>query len=504
MYQNDRSVIIISGLKKISNWIYLVFFYCVAIVGITATVKESYIAGFLAIPSITVLVWLYSKYVRCNKEFNYTMMWIVLQAISLVLMCIITFKLQVEPSWDWGNLLNSAYIFLKDGIIDNEIYYARYTNNQFWLTALIYLFKGVRFFVPDATFSVCKSVSMIVSVVFVEITITFLYLIARKLWGNKIALIFGTACIACLPFYLYAQFLYTDTPTIMLISITIYLYLQYAESRKQWMHSILIGVIGALILKTKIMGFILIIAILIDMILRSKDIKKTLVNIGICVLAMIVVIVPLNKLVSASIPISAEMQERYEFPPTHWIMMGLGGVGGYNGNDVYFTHIQETYDSKVDANITEIKKRLNDKGVQGVFQHILSTKASRTWGNPCLAGNDYTGRNPIIKGGKFQNIFTLSGKWHWICLAYAGIYHIMMLVGLLINGIIAVKKKNMCKGLFLRIALIGIVIFLSIWECNSRYLVIFLPVLLLVSFWGYHELQEIILKHRIKNHTQGE
>ncbi len=490
----------INFLIKSCNWIFAICFYCVFIISTATVVKGSYIAGFLVIPVVVVLCFLYFKYMKHNFRLDFTKAWVVLQVLSVVVMTFMTYKLAVEPSWDWGSLVTTAYNYVNDGIIDNVVYYARYTNNQFWLTVLIYLFRLVKFICPVAEFSVFKTISSVISVIFVQITITFLYLTVRRLWGDKIAFVFGIITVSCLPFYLYAQFAYTDTPAMMLMSIATYLYLRFSKSNKKPVYSIILGLLGGLVFHVKVMGFILFIAIAIDMVLKCKDIKKTIVNIVAYGISIVAVVVSLSAVVSANIPISDEMHDRYKYPPTHWIMMGLNGEGGYDVQDVVFTMSHDTYNDRIEANLEQIKIRLKEKGIKGTLEHVFSTKLARTWGNTCMGGDDYIGRMPLIENGKFQKFFTDTGDWHWVCLVYTGIYHIIMIAGLFVYGIITVLKKGSSNITFLMLSLIGITVFLSIWECNSRYLLIYLPVILLVSFNSWNEFINILLnakKHKI-------
>lgn len=83
-------------------------------------------------------------------------------------------------------------------------------------------------------------------------------------------------------------------------------------------------------------------------------------------------------------------------------------------------------------------------------------------------------------------------------LIYSWLYYIVLIVGILLSGIFAIRRTNeQQKMLVLRIALFGIILFLSIWECNSRYLVAFIPVLIMTSAGWYIYDKERKLK--IKN-----
>ena len=67
------------------------------------------------------------------------------------------------------------------------------------------------------------------------------------------------------------------------------------------------------------------------------------------------------------------------------------------------------------------------------------------------------------------------GKWHWILQLYSWPYYAMIIAGLVLAGFSAFLEKTERSSVFSvsRLTLFGIFLFLSIWECNSRYLVCF-------------------------------
>ena len=93
-----------------------------------------------------------------------------------------------------------------------------------------------------------------------------------------------------------------------------------------------------------------------------------------------------------------------------------------------------------------------------------------------MAGDDYAGRFPVDENGIWQRVFTFHGSDHWIGLIYSWLYYIVLI----------------------RIALFGIILFLSIWECNSRYLVAFIPVLIMTSADGIFMTREKIKNKKLR------
>lgn len=133
----------------------------------------------------------------------------------------------------------------------------------------------------------------------------------------------------------------------------------------------------------------------------------------------------------------------------------------------------------------KIKERLVDRGVLGTIKHILYTKQLRTWADSCIAGDNYVSRTPIRENSFSQQLFSINGAWHWICLLYTWIVHIMLFVGILLSTVLSFQKKVEEQKMFVgRIAVFGLFLFLSIWECNPRYLFTVMPMIILVAADG--------------------
>ena len=142
--------------------------------------------------------------------------------------------------------LESASEYVLNGTLDAKEYYARYTNNQLCLICMVTLFQWIRFVLPDANFVDFQEISIVISCIFVWLSIGMIYLIAKKVWGRRRACIAGMLAAGCLPLYMYAQFLYTDTPGMLLLTIQLYLgiciYKSHRFYRKLWL-GIILGIV---------------------------------------------------------------------------------------------------------------------------------------------------------------------------------------------------------------------------------------------------------------------
>lgn len=484
-------------MKQAVNNIFNVCFLIVSILIFEAAfsqmIIQSFVAGLLVIPAVALFLFICIKKTDFLEKINYKKAWLVLRLISFALMTVTAFSLEVDFSWDWGGLINTAYNYIKTAKIDKLYYYARYPNNQFWLLCMVSLFKFIKLFVGDADIAVFKHVTMVVSIVILQFAVEFIYRSAKVIFSPMKAFFAGIITLFCSPLYLYAEFLYTDIPCVLTVSIMMFLYfkMQKAENVKsKIILYVLFGITGAFSYFVKITSFIVFVAILIGMIFTEIKFKQFvcffLVSVTIFSATVTAVSLAAKPIYKNKFGITEELQKKNEFPPTHWIMMGLG-YGGYLQKDVNYTAGFETYHEKEEATKKEIGKRVDNYGFFGFLKHTFSDKVIRTFGSCTLDGSFYAGREAIHTKGIFTRLLTWHGDLYLISLVFFWIYYIFIMLGLLFLSIESLKKKKSTTNQILlagRIAIFGIFNFMLIWECNSRYLLVFVPVMILLATDG--------------------
>lgn len=421
------------------------------------------------------------KWLRSTK-----CIWFILQFLSFFLMLAMASKLEVEYSWDWGRLIHNASEYVLQGDFD-KTYFARYPNNQFWFLCLTGLFRMIKLVFPAAQEAAFKVASVAFSCILTQAAIALIYQTACDIWGEKKGFCVGIASLTCLPFYLYAQFAYTDTPGVFLAALVLFLWhrMQKSAGCRQTGYAAAIGITAAIAGKVKIMLLIFVIALLMAEVWEKRG-KIFCRRIWVLLVSFGFTFALISSMVSHSFAISGDMYDRNEIPAEHWIMMALGETGGYLPEDEAYTMSFPTYRQKQEADRKQIQERLSQYGVLGTVKHIFVTKLIRTWGNSCLNGDDYVGRSPVHGDNGWQKLFAKGGRWHGICLVYSWVWHLLMLLGVGLSIFSMFRRKGRGgKVLMEQIAIGGVFLFLSIWECNSRYLLVFLPALILAACEGW-------------------
>lgn len=430
------------------------------------------------------------------QKINFHKAWFVVQLLSIGVMLFEIFHMELKLSWDWQVVITTAWQYAMGDVEQvNQTYFATYPNNQFWTACLTLIFKVLKKMWPLTDLRQFKWVSMLLGGVMTQTTLWLIYETARLRFQEGKAFFIGCFAAFFLPVYLYAKLSYTDVPGMLLAALLLYVYERKAPGR---IKEILLGILAAFTLKIKVTVFIIFISILLAKLLDSREWKKWLIDVAVMLLSLLVTFGILGQVNKLVFDISPDLVEAHEFPKTHWVMMGLKGKGGYSNKDVKYTKKFSGIEAKKDANLKMIRSRIKKYGASGLAQHILVRKLRYTWCNSCLAG-DYYGTKYPYEETKVWHLLSVNGKYHWIALLYSWPYYILVLLGLVSSGLFALRKSENNSFSFLcRLSLLGLFLFLAIWECNSRYLVSFIPVLIPVSGEGICVLV-CDMKERVKN-----
>lgn len=491
---------------KAGQWIWLVFMYGIAVIAFSFLTQKSFFAMIL-LP--LVVYGLYRSFMRERlvfKEINYQVVFYVVSAVFTVFIFIIAYSVRVQIfSWDWGKLIRSASEYTLTGKLADATYFARYPNNQFWYCILAIFFGLIHFMWPETGLNEFYLSSIALGCVMTVASILLLHHIAVLIWNEKKAFFVGLMTWFCMPLWLWAMYAYTDIAGMFLLVVMLYCYIKAVLSEFGWKACgwlCLFGVASSVAFSIKVTVFILFIAVFAALLIQKKSCKKIVISIVIVAISFGAGHELCNYVKSAIIPLEESFCDAYEFPLTHWVMMSLG-YGGYQQEDVDFTISFDSYEKKKEANIKEIKKRLKARSFHESFKFFGYDKQVRTWGDATFASCVYLylGEGPQEPDNILKQFVTLKGSKYWMTLLYMTLYYGLILVGMLLSARFAVKRKSNAKAadmpIFVSsITMLGIALFQTIWECNSRYLVVFIPIMILLAADGLFAWRDYIRKGR--------
>lgn len=424
----------------------------------------------------------------------------------IVLQLYLGYLLRITPSSDRNVIFHQAQEIADSGIWKTSqewnYYFLRYPNNRILLLVQAAYFSFVKVLgIKDYLMA-----SIVLNVIMIDTAVLLMLQLAKKVWNRKAACGLMICCFLFVPFYLFGPFVYTDTLTLPIVAGAANLYYRFVYGKQKTEQNILrqifcLSALAAILwfgysLKASIA--ILLVAIIIHMICVKR-------YRGFCFsLILLSVFVLLQAGSSAAINRAQIFDETdYDtenFPYTHWIMMGLKGVGNYDKTEREFTSSFSTRAEKEEANIRIIKERLTAYGTGGLVLHQLG-KAGYTWSNGMYDMEFYLNKKPLEKN-IFQKVIFEDGKYLPVFKIYTEGYHLAMLGLVLLSIVVGIRKKPMDIIAVLKLAVFGLLLFLLIWETRPRYLMHFVPLLFLIAIDGQLHavtiVEDRIKKKRIK------
>ena len=196
-----------------------------------------------------------------------------------------------------------------------------------------------------------------------------------------------------------------------------------------------------------------------------------------------------NTIIKNSGIITKEQYYDYEYPPTHWVMMGLNTLGGYSPEDSKFTSSIIGKDNKVKAHLEEIKNRIDEynskditKGEVTLISH-LGRKVVWTWEDGTYYITHHI-KKPINKYPFLRNYLDKNGKHHFRFVLYCCAYQLFLIFMMSMSGLKAIIEKKLTPTTLFRIVVFFTLVFFSIWEARSRYLFNVSPLFIILAADG--------------------
>lgn len=400
-----------------------------------------------------------------------------------VLQLLFAFVLEVQPTrtWDFGVVFSAAQQYAQSGVLPGD-YFSQFHNNAPMYLVLVALCKalgalGVRDVMPAAL--VCNTLC-------VNLSLLALYRVLRRLYGVKNALFGLAGSFLFLAFLLYGPIVYTDTVTLPFPIGALALWLAARDrpvGAGRTLRCAGAGLLAAAGAWLKITVAIALVAAVLDALL-SAGVRRGWKAAGCMVLSFAALYGALSFAALHSPWLPAYDRDK-AIPWEHWVMMGLSGDGGYNDDDYKLTLTGQDYAERAEIDRAEIDRaeiarRVEQMGPGGLLSHGAD-KLSYIFGDGLYYAPVKLDIGSVHKGNPLQAYF-IQGMQHTGRAVYAGLgVQAALLAGLAAAGARAARRGDH-RAAVLRVAVLGLALFLLLWEARSRYLVNFLPVMLAAAF----------------------
>ncbi len=415
--------------------------------------------------------------------------------IFLVLEIISTIYFKVEYNWDFKWLMESALEFAQTGKIEDIYYFKRFPNN---IGALLIVTTAMKLFNTNVLGA------YVINIIFIFLAALFTVLVARKMGGERLAINTIILLLGFMPMYLNSPIVYTDSLSIVFPVAILYFWMLAKENKerskkKYYSYLIIMAILSVIAYFIKANAVIVLIAIIIDGIFCKKHILKPLA----LILVIFVVLMTLGNTYIEKFVIEDKRKNEFEFPLTHWVMLGLGlpeseggtsiGYGAYSQDDADFTAVRQTYQEKKDGNIQVIKQRLKDFGVTGYIKFLFK-KFNYVWNDGTYYVLNVIGWDTINTDSTLYRL-VLGEQSYQFVRPYMTYFNDMIFILILYLIIKDIKNKQRDEIIrIIGISIVGIAIFLLIWEARSRYIYLMIPLFCILAAKGIYELSNNIKK----------
>ncbi|MCM1119845.1 MAG: hypothetical protein NC543_10880 [bacterium] len=385
----------------------------------------------------------------------------------------------VDSLVDYAHLWNAALELSEGRDLTNTFYFMTYANNIKPMLYLSSLFRFAKLLHLRDPFYLILFISVleVLSAVWGATVLAGNTPAERAEYRLPILLMF----VFTLPIWANVQAFYTDSMSFATSVVALALFklsLEATSIRKALLLSALSGVLTGLGMTVKITVLIPVIGGFILFCFSRRSIRywKLAAIFILCVIATY----ELTSLYAGNYAIWGTAKETSE-PIIDWIALGMKGNGNYESNLEYFQYVITLPSKREKAQYT-LQYIWNNRSDFWNLTH-LAQKFRCNFASGNLGAKDYTfkfvkAHNPLWE------LFSPWGKYYWrtsqLCFCYIFSIYTVYLLGAIISLYRLYQKKRLSSmKIVADLSMLGLIIFLMIWEANNRQLYNQIPIILL-------------------------
>lgn len=475
------------GWKKLTYQIFLWIFFCTFLLvfgkvlfGDTIHNNNTIILllyMFLGVGLVVLSYYLLNKYSKTIKRY-YKIVLIVFLAVYGIMILANGFLLRFTPTFDMDAIYGGARQWLEEGSFpDYYEYFGYFPNNLGAMMVLHFVFSIASIFGISDFFAV----GIVFNSLLLVATMGIVSLICRKLRDEIAGVMALVFFVLCVPFLFMGAAFYTDSLSLLFPALFYYLYLYFKE-QKTWKKRIIYAVSMAAVLTIgmliKFTVLIILIAVVIDALLNLH--WKEICVFTACSLLLAFVVFSIMYAYLYSTHLDEQTCKQLKTPYLHWVMMGMQKNGSYNSDDYEYTRSFES-EERNEACLSRIKERIDEMKFSGLTE-LFMNKAIVCFGDGTFALSDFLDDTPDKEHWLHKYILYDGEKYksyrHFTTGMLLTVYLFMLL-----GTIHSLREKEMKQAFILapRLACLGILAFLLLWETSGRYFTNFIPLLLICA-----------------------
>ncbi|WP_155843115.1 hypothetical protein [Butyrivibrio sp. NC2002] len=389
-------------------------------------------------------------------------------------------------------------------------YICHYTNNSPLVLQLSWLY---RFLKPTDLFDT-YDIACTISVFFSALACLFTYKLIKKKIGMKYACISLALIIPLIVLSEATIVLYTDIVALWTIPATLY-FLETSDDRSKcriirMMYAMFSALTIAYGVWNKPQVAVILVAMILSWMVQSTRasfiknyIRKIMFFLFFCSLFLCVMKNASNSMLYSIV--TKEYVDSTKIPMEHFIAMGLNSESGgaYNGNDVSETMNIQGYAEKKEFNKRKIDNRINELGI-GIIKHLHNKyKYTISYGNMTSTGLIF--KEKSLNNNMVQRVVKSylldTGENYYVLMVLIQLTYMLMLLILLVGAFVSIicfQNNDTIidiSGVAL-ISIIGLMLFIALFESNKRYFFIGMPLYIYTSM----EYLKLIIEKGIGKH----
>ena len=439
------------------------------------------IIGTLAALGLMLLFWRFVKKREPFFEKHYRLITAGFLLFMFALQLAFSFPLRYSPAYDIGALFYGAVEWTETGSFETYYEYFAMFHNNFGGLVLFRLWFGMMKLIglSDYFFAACLLNSLL-SIAAMFLTASC----AGRLFGTRGRMTALFLIFISLPFYFIAPAFYTDALTMVFPPLIFRLWLSVRDRNgilQKLACFVLMGIALALGYGIKATVLIMLVAVLVEGVFYDNW-KVWLPLAAIAAALTVCISLAVSGMVCAHIG-KAEANKK-QVPLTHWIMMGLDGWGGYNGEDYKFTKSLEDPAERAEAIEKRIAERVKNLGATGFFE-LFDSKLDLVWNDGTYGLSDCLGCPHDSDNFLHEFLAKRDGAprevYKHICTAVLAAMYLLLIFSCVSD---IFSNGQSVQLLAPRLALLGVFLFFLVWEARWRYFSSYVPIVMLCAVTG--------------------
>ncbi|MBF0714081.1 hypothetical protein HZY83_05265 [Gemella sp. GH3] len=424
--------------------------------------------------------------------------------ILTLIQIILVYSYYFIPGWDAGIIIDNSFSLFINGELESEYYFSVYPNNISIVNIYYYFISFINFIKLG---EYAYFILLVCIILICNVSGILMYKILIKIFQNNVIALIGYAYYILLIYISpWIAIPYSDSLSLILPILMLYIYISLEKYYLKW---VLLCFIFAVSISIKPQAAIIFIAIIIfDFLFNTNSIKLFFKK---CFTLFIVIIVSFNIINLMNKDIKAKLDKELHTSYIHYLKMGLNEntSGEWNYDDVVFSQSIPLKDDRDYANILVIKERINNFTVSSFLEHYTKktllnySDGTFSWGKE---GNFYKEilpenikiskitRNIYYSDGKYYKYFNFLQQSSWLIILFLSLFSIKF------NKNDEETASN--YKIIIYMTLIGLFIFLTLFEARGRYLFSNVPIFIICAMYGINNILLMLKKFDIlKNRT---